>query len=120
MIHLNTLSFICIDPIIIKGPVNHTVPIGAIVNFECLAQGDDVLWKINSTTIYGQSTIRIFEEKGFVFRKRFADSTYNLSMTANAFPENNNTRITCLVFPPSVFSNFPGSLTVIGISSVMS
>ena len=99
--------------------MNHTVPIGATVNFECLAQGEDVLWRINSTTIYGQSTITNFEEKGFMFRRHFADSIYNLTMTVNAFPGNNNTKITCLVYPAGHY-NFPGSLTVIGISSVMS
>ena len=117
MIHFNAHSFYCIEARIIKGPVNHTVPVGAIVNFECLAEGQDVFWNINNTAIDCQSTMRNFEEKGFMCTRRFDNSIYNLTMTVNAFPGNNNTKITCLSLPARHYSS--GTLTVIGISSAI-
>ena len=95
--------------------MNHTVPIGAIVNFKCLAEGQDVIWIINNTSIDCQSTMRNFEEKGFMCTRRFDNSIYNLTMTVNAFPGNNNTKITCRI----IYGHSSATLTVIGISSVM-
>ena len=97
--------------------MNHTVPIGAIVTFKCLAEGQDVIWNINNTAIHCQSPMRNFEEKGFMCTRRFDNSIYNLTMTANAFPGNNNTKITCVKIPDGPYPS--AILTVIGISSVM-
>ena len=101
---------------VIKGPENITAPIGAIVTFHCLAQGDDVFWEINDTTIEYPEDRNPFIGKGFTFSKdiNFDTSTYNFTITVNAAPGNNNTRLTCLVYPRDD-NNFPGSLTVIGI-----
>ena len=44
-------SSACTDAAIIKSPENTTAPIGAIVSFHCLAQGDDAFWEINDTAI---------------------------------------------------------------------
>ena len=100
---------------IVKGPENYTVPTGAVVTFHCLARGQRVVWKINDTAIFEQSDIIDFN--GFTYSADFIDdsSTHNLTMTVNANPEYNNTRIMCLVYPPDYYSNFPGNLTVIGI-----
>ena len=95
--------------------MNHTVPIGAIVTFKCLAEGQDVMWNINNTQVHCQSTIRKFEEKGFMCTRRFGNSMYNLTMTVNAFPGNNNTRITCLVYGPADHDHYTGILIVIGM-----
>ena len=98
-----------------KGPENITAPIGAIVTFHCLAQGDDAFWEINDTTIEYPEDRDPFTEKGFTFSEdiNFGTSTYNFTITVNAVPGNNNTRLTCLVYPLDD-NNFPGSLTVIG------
>ena len=93
-----------------EGPTNHTVPIGATVTFHCIAQGDDAFFEINDTAIYHLEDMNRFNEKGFSLREEFTD-TFNFSMTVNAMPENNNTRITCWVFPPEYLS---GNLTVMG------
>ena len=101
---------------ILRGPENITAPIGAVATFHCLAQGDDAFWEINDTAITEYEEDRApFIEKGFMFSEtiNYETSTYNFSMTVNALPGNNNTRITCLVYPLDV-NNFPGSLTVIG------
>ena len=78
-----------------------------------IAQGDDAFWEINDTTIEYEEDQDPFTERGFMFRDdtNFDTSTYNF--TVNAVPGNNNTRLTCLVYPPDD-NNFPGSLTVIG------
>ena len=41
------------------------------------------------------------ERRGFVPREdiNLYNSTHNLTLTVNALPVNNNTRITCLVYP---------------------
>ena len=101
---------------IINRPQNITAPIGAIATFHCLAQGDDALWEINDTIITEYEEDRApFIQKGFIFSETPNNdpSTFNFTMTINALPGNNNTRITCLVYPPDD-NNFPGSLTVIG------
>ena len=48
--------------------------------------------------------------------RRFDNSIYNLTMTVNAFPGNNNTKITCRLIP---YDRSSATLTVIGISLVM-
>ena len=100
------------DALIIRRPENHTVPIGAIANFSCLAQGRNALWKINKTALDGQRAME-FQKRGFVSHEDFNpfNSTYNLTMTVNALPVNNNTRITCLVYPAD---HYTGILIVIG------
>ena len=100
---------------IVKGPENYTVPTGAVVIFHCLAQGERAIWKINNTAIFDQGDIIDFN--GFTYSAGFdgGSSTHNLTMTVNANPEYNNTRIMCLVYPPDYYYNFPGNLTVIGI-----
>jgi len=97
---------------IIEGPGNHTVPVGATATFHCLARGDRAFWIINSTEIVGQA-ISIFTAKGFRFNEQFADLTLNLNIKVSALSEINNTRIGCLVLPTGDY--LPGSLTVIGI-----
>ena len=99
---------------IIKGPANHTVPIGATVTFPCIAQGEDVFFEINTTGIYYPEEINPFIEKGFSLSEEHTDTIFNFTMTVNARPENNNTMITCLVYganPPDYHS---GNLTVMG------
>ena len=100
---------------VIKGPENITAPVGAIVTFHCLAKGDDVFWEINDTTIEYEEDKDPFIVKGFTFSEdtNYDTSTYNFTITVNAVPGNNNTRLTCLVYPLDD-NNFPGSLTVIG------
>ena len=102
---------------ILKGPRNHTAPIEAIVTFHCLAQGVRAIWQINNTAIFRPEDIMDFN--GFTSIVTFIDdsSTFNLTMTVSALPENNNTRIVCVVYERDYFSNSPGSLTVIGILS---
>ena len=108
-------SSTCTDAVILKGPENITAPIGAIATFHCLAQGDDTFWEINDTTIEYPEDQAPFTEKGFMFSEtiNYETSTFNFTMTVNALPGNNNTRIMCLVYPRDD-NNFPGSLTVIG------
>ena len=98
---------------IIKGPENITAPIGAVVTFHCLAQGDDAFWEINDTTIQYPEDQAPFIEKGFMFTEAINNDPFNFTITVNALPGNNNTRIMCFVYPPDD-NNFPGSLTVIG------
>ena len=100
---------------IIEGPANHTVPIGATVTFHCLAQGDDVFLEINDTAIYHPEDMNRFHERGFSLREQYTATTFNFTMTVNALPENNNTRITCLVYPPDYLS---GNLTVMGKTTI--
>ena len=103
--------FICIAARIIEGPANHTVPIGATVTFHCIVQGEDAFWEINDTAINYPEDIIPFIQRGFSLREEYTDTTYNFTMTVNALPENNNTRITCLVYPLDYHS---GRLTVMG------
>ena len=111
-------SFICTDAMIIEGPGSHTVPVGAIATFHCIARGVRAFWKINNTDIVGQRT-SMFRAKGFTFNEyQFADSTFNLTVMVNASAGINNTRIVCLVLPAADY--FLGSLTVIGTSPGMS
>ena len=98
---------------IIKGPENITAPVGAIVTFHCLAQGDDAFWEINDTTIEYPEDRNPFIGKGFSFRDDSNFDTFNFTITVNAVPGNNNTKVMCLVYPLDD-NNFPGSLTVIG------
>ena len=102
---------------ILKGPRNHTAPIEAIVTFHCLAQGERTIWQINDTAIFRPEDITNFN--GFTSIVTFNDDsfTFNLTMTVNTLPENNNTRIICVVYARDYFSSSPGSLTVIGILS---
>ena len=67
--------------------------------------------------IFDQEDIMDFN--GFTFLVTFNDDSlaFNLTMTVNALQENNNTRITCLVYASDYYSNVPGTLTVIGILS---
>ena len=102
---------------IIEGPGNSTVPVGAIATFHCIARGVRAFWKINNTEIVGQG-IAIFIAKGFTFNERFVDSTINLTIMVNALAGINNTKIVCLVLPAGDY--FLGSLTVIGTSPGMS
>ena len=107
------LIFICIAARIIQGPANHTVPIGATVTFHCIVQGEDAFLEINNTAINYPEDEAPFIERGFKFSEaiNYDTSTYNFTVTVNALPGNNNTRITCLVYPPDYRS---GRLTVMG------
>ena len=105
------LIFTCAAAVIIEGPANHTVPIGATVSFHCLTQGEDVFLEINTTAINYPEDMIPFIEKGFLLSDQYTDTTSNLTLTVNARPENNNTRITCLVYPLDYRS---GRLTVMG------
>ena len=98
---------------IIEGPGNHTVPVGAIATFHCIARGTRAFWKINNTEVVGQRTA-MFRAKGFTFIEDFPDSTLNLTIMVDASAGINNTRIVCLVLPAADY--FLGSLTVIGTS----
>ena len=98
------LSFFFTDAIILQGPDNHTVPIGAITTFHCTAQGEHVYWEINDRAIddhdpeYDPST-----------------STYNITIDIFALPQNNNTNIICLSHSNRHDSaSLPAKLTVIG------
>ena len=102
---------------IIEGPGNHTVPVGANATFHCIAQGAHAFWKINDTDIVDQRAA-MFRAKGFTFNEHFVDSTINLTVTVNALAGINNTKIVCLVLPAGDY--FLGSLTVIGTSPGMS
>ena len=105
------LIFICIAARIIEGPANHTVPIGTTATFPCVAQGEDAFFEINTTGIYHPEDIHPFIEKGFSLSEQHTDNIYNYTVTVNARPENNNTMITCVVYPPDHHS---GILTVMG------
>ena len=96
---------------IIKGPENITAPLGATVTFHCIAQGADAFLEINNTAINYPEDMIPFNEMGFSLSEEHTDSTYNFTMTVNVLPGNNNTRITCLVYPLDYHS---GRLTVIG------
>ena len=96
---------------IIEGPANHTVPIGATVTFHCIAQGEEAFFEINDTAIYYPEDMNRFNERGFALHEEYTDTIFNFTMKVNAMPENNNTRITCWVYPPDYLS---GNLTVMG------
>ena len=104
---------ICIAARIIEGPANHTVPIGATVTFHCIAQGDDSFMEINDTAINYPEDMIPFTERGFSLREEHTATTYNFTMTVNALPEHNNTRITCWVYKDDYRSR-SGRLTVMG------
>ena len=108
---VSSYYFVYKGSVIIKGPANHTVPIGATVTFPCIAQGEDAFLEINTTGIYHPEDINPFIEKGFSLSEEHTDTIFNYTMTVNARPENNNTMITCLVYPPDYHS---GNLTVMG------
>ena len=107
--------FICIAARIIEGPADHTVPIETTVTFHCIAQGEDSFMEINDTAINYPEDMTPFTERGFSLRKERTATTYNFTMTVIALPENNNTMITCRVYPPEYLS---GNLTVMGISII--
>ena len=106
---------ICTAARIIEGPANHTVPIGATVTFHCVAQGEDPFLEINDTAINYPADMIPFNERGFSLREEHTATTSNFTMTVIALPENNNTRITCLVYPLDYRS---GRLTVMGKSII--
>ena len=87
------------------------MPIGATVTFHCIAQGSDSFMEINDTAINYPENMTPFTERGFSLREEHTATTYNFTMTVNALPENNNTRITCWVYPLDYHS---GRLTVMG------
>ena len=68
--------FICTGAVILEGPTNHTVPIGATVTFHCIAQGQDVFLEINNTAINYPADEAPFIEKGFTFSE---DINYDTS-----------------------------------------
>ena len=105
------IVFICTAARIIEGPANHTVPIGATVSFHCIAQGEDAFLEINNTAINRPEDMFPFHQRGFLLSEQYTDTTFNFTMTVNARPENNNTRITCLVYPLDYRT---GRLTVMG------
>ena len=109
------LFFICTAARIIEGPANHTVPIGATVTFPCVAQGEDAFLEINTTAIIYPEDINPFIEKGFSLSEQYTATTFNLTLTVNARPENNNTMITCVVYPHDhPRDRHSGNLTVMG------
>ena len=100
---------------IIEEPANHTVPIGATVTFHCIAQGEDAFLEINDTAINYPEDMTPFNDRGFSLREEHTATTFNFTMMVIALPENNNTRITCLVYPLDYLS---GRLTVMGKSTI--
>ena len=91
------------------------MPIGATVTFQCIAQGEDSFLEINDTAINYPEDMDPFNERGFSLREEHTATTYNFTMTVIALPENNNTMITCRVYPPEYLS---GNLIVMGISII--
>ena len=89
------------------------MPIGAIATFSCLAQGEYAFWKINNTALDDQRAME-YKTRGFVSSTDVNNfnSVYNLTMTVNALSVNNNTRITCVVYPPD---HYTGIIIVIGM-----
>jgi len=83
--------FFSTDAIILKGPDNHTVPVGAIATFHCTAQGEDAYLKINDVAID-----ELMEGFVFDYEHDCSTSTCNLTMSINAVPQNNNTIIVCV------------------------
>ena len=73
--------------------------------------------EINDTGIYHPEDMNHFNEKGFSLREEITTDTFNFTVTVDAMPENNNTRITCLVYQQDYRSR-SGRLTVMGISII--
>ena len=94
-ISTSTNLSICTAAKIIEGPANHTVPIGTTVSFHCLTQlqGEDAFLEINTTAINYPQDMIPFIEKGFSLIEQYTATTSNLTLTVNARPEINNTRI---------------------------
>ena len=91
------------------------MPIGATVTFHCIAQGEDSFLEINDTAINYPEDMTPFTERGFSLREEHTATTYNFTMTVIALPKNNNTMITCRVYPPEYLS---GNLIVMGMSII--
>ena len=105
----NLEHFFSTDTMILEGPDDNTVPVGAIATFHCTAQGGDVYLKINDIAI--DETM-----EGFVFDYEHdcSTSTCNLTMSINAVPQNNNTIIVCVALSDEDYSSLPAVLIVIG------
>ena len=71
---------------------------GKTAYFNCHARGDNVYWYINNSDPHPQST---YEAKGFLFlyieipRPSHELEEHNNTITVEARPSNNNTRISC-------------------------
>ena len=67
--------------------------------------------KSHNTAINYPENMNPFIEKGFSLSEEHTDTIFNYTLTVNARPENNNTMITCVVYPRDYHS---GRLTVVG------
>ena len=71
---------------------------GEIAHFNCHARGDNVYWYINNSDPHPQST---YEASGFSFsyieipHSSSEPEEHNNTITVEARPSNNNTRISC-------------------------
>lgn len=107
--------------VILNGPHSQVVSPGEIAIFNCHAQGysNGVYWYINGSDPYPQST---YEAKGFTFiytelpRPNNQLREYNYTITVEARPSNNGTRISCtamgLIFGQHAFQE--GTLIIAG------
>ena len=107
------MSFFSTDATILKGPDNHTVPVGAIATFHCTAQGEDAYLKINDVAID-----ELMEGFVFDYEHDCSTSTCNLTMSINAVPQNNNTIIVCVALSDEDYSSLPAVLIVIGTAEL--
>ena len=108
--------------VIMSGPRTQVVTPGATVIFNCHARGDSVYWYVNSTDPYPQSD---YEARGFTFsyveihRPSNELEEHNNTITVEARPSNNNTRISCTasgwITHQHAFQ--VGTLIIAGISS---
>ena len=80
------------------GPQTQIVAPGEMVYFKCHARGDSVYWYVNSRDPYPESD---YVARGFIFSYVEIDrpsdelEEHNNTITVEARPSNNNTRIAC-------------------------
>ena len=73
---------------------NITEPIGTIVTFPCLEQGNYAFWKINDTTI---ECTEDWAPLIFMFREDINYESSTNNFIVSALSGNNNMRVMCLV-----------------------
>ena len=106
---------------ILTGPQDQIVIPGDTAYFICHARGDSVYWYINNSDPHPQS---VYEARGFSFSyielpvPRNRPEEHNNTITVEAHPSNNNTRIACTAV--GSFSNQhafqEGTLIIAGIN----
>ena len=83
---------------ILTGPQDQIVTPGDTVYFICHARGDSVYWYINNSDPHPQS---VYVARGFSFSYNVLSAPgngpeeHNNTITVEACPSNNNTRIAC-------------------------